>query len=397
MRFLHLADLHLGKRVNEFSMIDDQKFVLKQILEIIKEYDVDAVLMAGDIYDKAVPGADAVMLLNEFLTKIAEMKVPAFVISGNHDSPERIGFGADIMSIAGIHMAKPYSGQVECVTMEDNQGKVNIYMLPFIKPAIVKHFKKDKEIDSYDDAVKVALEDIKLNKNQRNIIIAHQFIRGASQCESENVSVGGVEQVLSQHFKKFDYVALGHLHGPQYVDREYIRYSGTMLKYSFSEMDHDKSALLVDITLDSKDNTAHKNKEHNPLVINEKSNKLVSITNIPLKPLHDMREIKGTYDQVTSKSFYENMDVNDYLRVILTDEEDKQNAMELLRTIYPNIMKLEYDNTRTRQTKDIMLTESGEMKSPKELFQEFYEMQNNAPMTDEQCQIIQDMIEKIWN
>lgn len=375
MRFLHLADLHLGKRVNEFSMIEDQKYVLKQVLNIIDEHNVQSVLMAGDIYDKSVPSAEAVLLLNDFLTELSKKGILTFVISGNHDSAERIGFGSEIMSMAGIYMAKPYAGEVEKITIKDDIGDVNIYMLPFVKPAMVKHIHKEEEINTYEDAISVVMKSFKIDKAKRNILIAHQYVSGASRCDSENMSIGGIDEVSAEHFKDFDYVALGHLHGPQHMYSENIRYAGTLLKYSFSEINHHKNALIVDV--------------------GEKGD--ICFEKIEMKPLHDMREIKGTYDELTSKSFYEGMATDDYFHVTLTDEDDKVNALALLRTIYPNIMKLDYDNKRTRQNQKIILMDNnGKEKSPTELFSEFYEMQNNVPMTDAQKEIVKELVEKIW-
>lgn len=374
MRFLHLADLHLGKKVNEFSMIEDQKYILKQILNIIDEKEVEAVLIAGDVYDKSVPSAEAVILLDDFLNNLAKRQLKTFIISGNHDSPERVGFGADIMSLAGIYMAKPFSGAPEKVTLSDKSGKINIYMLPFIKPAIVKHFYKDEEVATYEDAMELVMKNTKIDKRQRNILIAHQYVSGATRCDSENMPIGGIDEVSAKNFEGFDYVALGHLHGPQHIEKETIRYAGTPLKYSFSEINHKKSALIVDV----------------------KKKGDVEFEKIPLKPLHDMVEIKGLYDELTAKSFYENMDAKSYIHVTLTDEEDKPNAMELLRTIYPNIMKLDYDNKRTRENQVVNGVSEIENKSKHELFEEFFELQNNQKMNDKQRKIIDDLINKIW-
>lgn len=374
MRFLHLADLHLGKKVNEFSMIEDQKYIIKRILNIIDEKEVEVVLIAGDVYDKSVPSAEAVILLDDFLNNLAKRQLKTFIISGNHDSPERVGFGADIMSLAGIYMAKPFSGAPEKVTLSDKSGKINIYMLPFIKPAIVKHFYKDEEIATYEDAMELVMKNTKIDKRQRNILIAHQYVSGATRCDSENMPIGGIDEVSAKNFEGFDYVALGHLHGPQHVEKETIRYAGTPLKYSFSEINHKKSALIVDV----------------------KKKGDVEFEKIPLKPLHDMVEIKGLYDELTAKSFYEDMDTKSYIHVTLTDEEDKPNAMELLRTIYPNIMKLDYDNKRTRKNQVVNGVSEIENKSKHELFEEFFELQNNQKMNDKQRKIIDDLINKIW-
>lgn len=374
MRFLHLADLHLGKKVNEISMIEDQKYILKQILNIIDEKEVEAVLIAGDVYDKSVPSAEAVILLDDFLNNLAKRQLKTFIISGNHDSPERVGFGAYIMSLAGIYMAKPFSGTPEKITLSDKSGKINIYMLPFIKPAIVKHFYKDEEVVTYEDAMELVMKNTKIDKRQRNILIAHQYVSGATRCDSENMPIGGIDEVSAKNFEGFDYVALGHLHGPQHIEKETIRYAGTPLKYSFSEINHKKSALIVDV----------------------KKKGDVEFEKIPLKPLHDMVEIKGLYDELTAKSFYEDMDTKSYIHVTLTDEEDKPNAMELLRTIYPNIMKLDYDNKRTRENQVINGVSEIENKSKQELFEEFFELQNNQKMNDKQRKIIDDLINKIW-
>ena len=366
MRFLHLADLHIGKRVNEFSMIEDQRYILTELLRVIDEQDVEAVLIAGDVYDKVVPSAEAVTVLSEFLGKLAKRNLRVFVISGNHDSAERIAFGSELMSISGVHMAKPFNGVSEWLKIRDDYG--------FIKPAYVRYFYPEEEINSYEDAIKVVMKHTEINEDERNILIAHQFVRGAVTCESEEIAVGGLDEVSVSHFEKFDYVALGHLHGPQKVGRDYIRYAGTLLKYSFSEVSHKKGALIVDI----------------------KEKGEIEITNIPLKPLHDMREIYGKYEEIVEKDFYKDFSVDDYLHITLTDEEDVSNAMGRLRTIYPNIMKLDYDNARTRATKEISVDTDIERKTPFQLFEEFYELQNNQEMSDEQRMFVSELMESIW-
>ena len=372
MRFLHLADLHKGKRVNEFSMIEDQRYILNQILDIVKEQEVQCVLIAGDIYDKAVPSAEAVLLLDQFISRLAEMNVKVVAISGNHDSPERIGFGAEIMSTSGVYMSHPFNGNVEKVTLEDECGPINIYMLPFIKPAVVRPFFQEEDVSSYDRAMEIVINSISINK--RNVLLVHQFVKGGSICESEEVSIGGVDQVSADYFENFDYVGLGHLHGPQTIGRETVRYAGTPLKYSFSEVNHKKSALIFDLK--------------------EKGN--IEITKIPFKPIRDMKEIKGTYDQITARDFYKDMNTQDYYHITLTDEEDVPEAIGKLRTIYPNIMRLDYDNTRTRTNNAVTEIENIELKSPLELFKEFYVIRNNQDMSPEQEKLVMDLIEKIW-
>ncbi len=374
MRFLHLADLHIGKRVNEFSMIAEQKYILTKILKLIAEQKVEAVIIAGDVYDKPVPSAEAVTVLSDFLGELAKKKLQVFVISGNHDSAERIGFGAELMNASGVHMAKPFSGTPERIRLQDAYGNINVYMLPFIKPAYVKGFYPEEEIDSYDSAVKVVMEHTDIDEGERNILIAHQFVKGGITCESEDISVGGVDEVSAENFKKFDYVALGHLHRPQYVQCENIRYAGTLLRYSFSEISHDKTALIVDILEKGK----------------------IEICRIPVEPLHDLREISGTYMEITAKDFYKDFPKDDYLHITLKDEEDVPNAIGKLRTIYPNIMCLDYDNSRTRTIREITGTDKVERKTPLELFEEFYQFQNNRKMSGEQKKFVTSLMENIW-
>ena len=374
MRFLHLSDLHLGKRVNEFSMLEDQAYILKEILNIIDEQKVEAVLIAGDIYDKVIPSAEAVRLLDDFLTRIAARELPVFLISGNHDSAERVAFGSRLMSSRQIYLSPVFESDVEPVTISDRYGEINIYMLPFVKPSLVKRVYPEEEIITYQDAVNAAVQHMQIDTDKRNILLAHQFVTGAARCDSEELSVGGLDDVDASIFDGFDYVALGHLHGPQKIGKETVRYSGTPLKYSFSEANQKKAAVIVDVEEKGK----------------------INIQQIPLVPKHDMREIRGTYMEVTALDFYKDMKTDDYLHITLTDEEDIPDAIGKLRTIYPNIMKLSYDNLRTRAAVTVRGTAEVEEKSPMELLKEFYELQNNQPMTDEQEEIARGMMEEIW-
>ena len=374
MRFLHLSDLHLGKRVNEFSMLEDQAYILKEILNIIDEQKVEAVLVAGDVYDKVIPSAEAVRLLDDFLTRIAARELPVFLISGNHDSAERIAFGSRLMSSRQIYLSPVFESDVEPITISDRYGEINIYMLPFVKPSLVKRVYPEEEIITYQDAVNAAVQHMQIDTDKRNILLAHQFVTGAARCDSEELSVGGVDDVDASVFDGFDYVALGHLHGPQKIGKETVRYSGTPLKYSFSEANQKKAAVIVDVEEKGK----------------------INIQQIPLVPKHDMREIRGTYMEVTALDFYKDMKTDDYLHITLTDEEDIPDAIGKLRTIYPNIMKLSYDNLRTRAAVTVRGTAEVEEKSPMELLKEFYELQNNQPMTDEQEEIARGMMEEIW-
>lgn len=374
MKFIHLSDLHLGKKVNEFSMIEDQEYILKKILNVIDNESPDGVLIAGDVYDKSMPSAEAVQLFDDFLYRLSKRNLQVFVISGNHDSPERIAFGARLMSGSGVHLSPVYEGKVTEVTMQDEYGAVQVYMLPFVKPSHVRRFYPEKEIGSYTDAVEAALSEAPKCREERNILITHQFVTGASRSESEEISVGGSDNVDAAVFDAFDYVALGHIHGPQNVGKETVRYCGTPLKYSFSEAKHEKSVTVVEMK--------------------EKGN--ISVRTIPLIPRHDLREISGLYMELTAKSYYENMAKDDYLHITLTDEEDIPDAIGKLRVIYPNLMKLDYDNKRTRASVQLESVDSVKQKTPLELFAEFYEKQNNQPMNEEQQEFIRKLLKGIW-
>jgi exonuclease SbcD len=371
---MHLSDLHIGKRVNEYSMMDDQKYILSQIIRLLEEEKPDAVLIAGDIYDKSIPGADAVMLFDFFLTQIAERKVPVFLISGNHDSQERLAFGRKILSENEVYISQVFNGKIEKITKEDAYGKVHFYLIPYLKPAVVRHEMPGAEITDYQSAMEAVIGSLEIDKEERNVFLVHQFLTGAKRSESEEVSVGGLDDIAAELFDGIDYVALGHIHRPQSVLRETIRYCGTPLKYSFSEAEDEKSVTFVNLR--------------------EKGN--VEITERKLSPLHDMRKIKGSYLTLTDKAYYENTNVKDYLAITLTDEEDIPEVMGKLLSIYPNIMKLEYDNHRTRAGGIDYLPQDAYDKKPITLFEEFYEKQNGQPMSAKQKDYLLELIESIW-
>lgn len=373
MKLIHISDLHIGKRVHEFSMIEDQKYILNEIVRIIEEEHADGVLIAGDVYDKSVPSAEAVQVFDEFLTRLSGMKMPVFIISGNHDSAERLSFGAELLKESGIYISKVYDGKMKCVELEDEYGPVYVHLLPFLKPAIVRHALENEEIVTYQEAVEAALVQSEIDMRKRNVLVAHQFVLGAGRSDSEEVSVGGLDQIDGSVFEGFDYVALGHIHGLQHVGKETIRYCGTPLKYSFSEAGHKKSVTVVELK--------------------EKGN--VTITTIPLRPKCDMRKLKGTYLEVTDRSSYTEENRYDYLQITLTDEEDIPNGMARLRSIYPNLMSLVYDNKRTRENREIQNLEERDQKTELELFGEFYEQLNNEPMKEEQEIYIKELLEKL--
>lgn len=372
MKLFHLSDLHIGKHVNEFSMIEDQKYILTQILYAADQEKPDGILISGDVYDRTIPTAEAVQVFDAFLTRLSEQKIPAFIISGNHDSAERLAFGSSLMGKSGIYFSKVYDRTVEKIPMQDAYGTVWIYLLPFLRPSTIRHAlpERAEEVQSAADAVRIALEQTKIDEKERNVLLAHQFVTGAKRCDAEELQVGDVDQIPAELFASFEYVALGHIHSPQKVGRETVRYCGAPLKYSFSEAGQEKSITVVEL----------------------KEKGSVDLRTIPLKPLHDLRKIRGTYLEVTAKSFYENRDCEDYLQVTLTDEEDVPDGMAKLRTIYPNLMRLEYDNKRTRSNAEVRAAERVEEKSELELFQEFYELQNNQSMTEVQEQFVEELL-----
>ena len=374
MKLIHLSDLHIGKRVNEVSMIEEQEYILSQILGIIDAQQPEAVLISGDVYDKSVPPAEAVSLLDGFLFQLSERNLQVLIISGNHDSAERLAFGGRLMEGKGIHLSPAYDGKITPITLEDACGEIRFWMLPFLKPIHVKKVFPEAGIETYTDACRVAVENMAVDFSARNVLLTHQFVTGSATCDSEEISVGGSDNVDASVFAGFDYVALGHIHGPQNIGSEHIRYCGTPLKYSFSEASHQKSVTVVELA--------------------EKGS--VRLHTVPLIPKHDMREIRGTYEEVTAKHFYENTPVEDYLHITLTDEEDVPEAVARLRVIYPNLMKLSYDNTRTRSDAVIEGAVDVQSKSPLQLFGELYELQNNQPMSEIQREFMQDLIEDIW-
>lgn len=374
MKLIHLSDLHLGKRVNEFSMLEDQQYILTEILQIIDREKPDGVMIAGDVYDKSVPSAEAVALLDDFLVRLAKRDLQVFLISGNHDSPERMAFGGRLMAQSGVHLAPVYDGKVSPITLTDNYGPVNLYLLPFLKPAHVRRCFPEREILTYTDALAAAIEAMGVDPAQRNVLVTHQFVTGAARCDSEEISVGGTDNVDVSVFEPFDYVALGHIHGPQQVGRETVRYCGTPLKYSFSEAKHQKSVTVVEL--------------------GEKG--AVSVRTVPLTPMRDLAELRGTYEELTFRGFYQGTSYpRDYVHITLTDEEDIPDAVSKLGIIYPNLMKLDYDNKRTRAGIVLERAED-QQRSPLELLEEFYEKQNGQPMGEEQRAFAKNLMERIW-
>ena len=376
MKIIHLSDLHLGKIVLEQSMIEDQKYILERIIDIIKKEEVEVVLIAGDIYDRSIPTVDAVNLLDDFLNKLTNMNLKVFIIAGNHDSKDRLNFASKLLESKNVYIEGSYTGNLKCITLNDKYGDLNIYMLPFVKPADVKPFFEE-EIDSYEGAVRLIIEKENIDKNKRNIILVHQFVTSGlespERSDSENLSLGGIDNVDVSIFDSFDYVAMGHIHGPQKLKRETVRYAGSPLKYSFSECKHKKSVPVINF----EENIEYKLEE--------------------LKPVKDMREIKGPIDQLLMEEIYSLGNTEDYIKAVLTDEEDIYDAIGKIRKVYPNVLKLEIENKKTTVNLDSKTAATGNIKerTELELFNEFYLNQNNIELTENQIKIMNEIIKEV--
>lgn len=375
---MHLADLHLGKRVNGFSMMEDQEYILNRILEIMEEEQPDGLLIAGDVYDKTIPPAEAVRRMDDFLTAVAAKHVPVFLISGNHDSAERVAFGHQLMQGSGIWISPVYDGTIRHHTLEDRWGEVNIYLIPFLRPSVVRSFFPDVEIGDYTDALRTIIEDLQIDTSRRNVVLAHQFVTAAEAlpetCDSEQLSVGGLDRVDGSVFSPFDYTALGHLHGPQRVGSETIRYAGSPLKYSFSELHQKKSVTVAELRAKGE----------------------TEIRQIPLQPRREMTELRGTFEEILEEARKKGEPQTDYYHMILTDETDVVDALSRLREYYPNIMLLDYDNRRTRSQKEVEQLDRVEERTPGELFAALYEQQNGQEMDSDRKEYLDGLIREIW-
>lgn len=375
---MHLADLHLGKRVNGFSMMEDQEYILNRILEIMEEEQPDGLLIAGDVYDKTIPPAEAVRRMDDFLTAVAAKHVSVFLISGNHDSAERVAFGHQLMQGSGIWISPVYDGTIRHHTLEDRWGEVNIYLIPFLRPSVVRSFFPDVEIEDYTDALRTIIEDLQVDTSRRNVVLAHQFVTAAGAlpetCDSEQLSVGGLDRVDGSVFSPFDYTALGHLHGPQRVGSETIRYAGSPLKYSFSELHQKKSVTVAELRAKGE----------------------TEIRQIPLQPRREMTELRGTFEEILEEARKKGELQTDYYHMILTDETDVVDALSRLREYYPNIMLLDYDNRRTRSQKEVEQLDRVEERTPGELFAALYEQQNGQEMDSDRKEYLDGLIREIW-
>lgn len=378
MKILHTSDLHIGKRVNEYSLLDEQAFILNQIVEMAKREQPDTVILAGDIYDKSIPSAEAIALFDEFLAQLSQLRKAIFIISGNHDSAERIAFASRIMEASGVYLSPVYNGSIQPIVLNDGKTEVAFHLLPYIKLSLVQHFAEEGvEIRSYDEAMRYAISKMDIDKKRRNVLITHQFITNAERTESEDIMVGGLDNIDASAFDDFDYVALGHLHRPQYCGRETVRYSGSPLKYSFSEVNDKKSVTLIEIN----------------------GSEPATVTALPLTPLHDWHDLKGTYDELTNRSYYDGTDLQEaYVRITLTDEDDIPDGMRKLKTIYHHLAELRYDNKRTRAGETLIGKPMNVDKmNPEELFTELFEKQNAQGLSDEQSTYLNQLINEIFN
>lgn len=377
MKFIHLGDLHIGKSLGDFDLLEDQKYMLDQIIKLAKKQNVDGVFLAGDIYDRAIPSEGAVRILDYFLRELSANKIKTFMISGNHDSDDRLNFGSSFFEANEIYISAKYDGTLKKYTLTDEHGDLNIYLLPFVKASYVRYFYPEEQIDTYEQAVRTVLKHAKIDTTQRNIIVAHQFVIGKSEMPvlggsegSSAQNVGLVEQVGNDCFEEFDYVALGHIHSSQKIGREEVRYSGSLLKYSLKEANANKSIPLITLGKKGK----------------------VDIELIQIKPMRDVRHIKGPMKQLLKK---ENLvDLDDYIYATLTDEEIINDAMGIFQQYYPNTVKIDYDNSHTREIENYDISTIIEEKSFEELISDFYGLIYQSEMSEEEMKFMQEVARK---
>lgn len=386
MRFLHCSDLHIGKRVHEFSMLDDQVYILNEIWEIAAAKKVDSVLISGDVYDRAVPPTEAVRAFESFLDRLVELGLSVFLISGNHDSSDRLAFGSRWMERRGVYIARPFAdvpAPPERISVQDEHGEVAVYLLPYIRPSEVRNRYPEAKIDSWTDAVRTVLEHVESRPKERSVLLAHQFVTGAETGGSEELMVGGAENVDADVFAAFDYVALGHLHRPQSVSRQTIRYSGSPLKYSFSESNHRKSVVIV---------------EMGPLAEEPPYKEgMIRIETVPLVPFRDMLVLRHSYDKLMSRSFYSGINPENYYKIILTDAYEQPDVIRKLRIVYPNIMSIEYENRRSPGAAFVSAPAADRRETPLELFEQLYLQQHGGHMSDVQRAYMRTVIEDVFD
>ena len=377
MKFAHIGDLHIGKRVHDFSMLEDQRYILDQMIKIFEEQKVDGVLIAGDVYDKTVPSAEAVQLFDEFITGLAKAEIPVYMISGNHDSSERLSFGRNLFKRSNLYIASQFNQEIEKITIKEDGYNINFYMLPFVKPANINHVLKI-QTETYEECFKHLMEQVKINEDETNILLAHQFVtvgkNSPELSDSETSSLGGIDNIDYRLFDAFDYVALGHIHKPQAMGREMVRYAGSILKYSFSEIHKDKQATILTIS----------------------KNKQISLSHHLLKPLRDMREMECSLESLLKRKC-EIGNEEDYMHVILTDEEQILDAIGKVRTVYPNVMQISFKNRRHMMQYETIQMKENQIadQNPMELFEQFYKMQNHIDLDEKRAQMAISIFEEV--
>lgn len=374
MKFIHLGDLHLGKSLCDYDLIEDQKYILDQILDICDKESVDGVMIAGDVYDKSIPSEAATTLLDYFLVKLARNGIKVFMVSGNHDSDDRLNFGSSLFTSNDIYISSIFDGTLHCESLSDGDTVIDVYMLPFVKASQVKHYFPEAKIDNYDDAVRTIISNTDIDPNHKNILVAHQFVAGTGEDPalggSESVgtqSVGLVEKIGYDCFDAFDYVALGHIHSPQRVGRDEVRYSGSPLKYSLSEVNNEKTVPLITVSDEEK----------------------IKIELIPLKPMRNLRHIKGTLKELLDKKNVKAPD--DFIYATLTDEDIVNDAMGIFRQIYPNTVHIDYDNSHTRDIEQVDISRIAENKSFPELIGDFYRQMYGCEISDEEMDVMRSV------
>lgn len=368
MKLLHISDLHLGKKLKGYSLLEDQKFILNQILNTINEYSVNGVIIAGDIYDVSIPSTDAINLFDDFITSLNNKNVACYAVSGNHDNIYRVTFGSNIMAKGNIHFAKKYSGSITPIQADKN---TYIWLLPFIRPMDVREFYPNFSSSCYEEMMQNVMKNLDVDESKINILVAHQFVtcngKQPVRCDSETISLGTLDNIDISNFNKFDYVALGHLHKSQAMGRNTIRYGGSPLKYSFSEKDDNKSMVLLNI-----------------------ENKTINIEKISYKPLRDLKEFEGKFEDLQKLP-----PSNDYVKIILNDENYIIDVKSRFETIFPNVMEITYNNISTSENQDITLIDSNEKYTPVDLFKIFYKQQHNQDLNEEQEKIISNIFKEI--
>lgn len=369
MKLMHLSDLHLGKTLSGYSLMEDQKYILDRIIEITGEHQPDCILIAGDVFDRAAPSAEAVSLLDDFLTRLSAYHIPILMIAGNHDSPERIAYGGRIMQNSGIYLSPVYDGTVKSVTRSDAHGDVCFWLLPFLRPADVRLHFPDTKIADATDALRTVINSMQLDPSMRNVLIAHQFVTGAALSESEEIYCGNAEQVSGELFAPFEYTALGHLHRAQNVGSARIRYCGTPLKYAAAEAGSVKSVTFTEL--------------------GEKGSEPI-ITTVPLVPLRDMQKLRGSFQELMNGSN------ENFVHILLTDETDVPDAIGKLRMRYPHLLGMDYERQRTYDPAAMEELRQDSEKDPASLFSAFFEQVLSVKMNDEQEKIIQELIKEIW-